>query len=749
MGAVANDRFKIYYQEKLWELIPSIYRHEDGLDTNPNPNVLRALVEIIAEQAAILRRSQDRLWEDQFIELCNKWAVPYIGDLLGTRLLSALNERGQRVDVAKTIYYRRRKGTPRILEELIYDISQWDGKMVEGFQRLVRARHGFDPLPTSLAGRFTGTLPGGIADLRSAAASELADGPFEEFFHTPDMRKPKGLDGRYGITKLNFYLYRLISFPVDDATPFKVSNDEYVFDPSGRDIHLFSKRNRPDTNQWHEWHSALEWELPLPLRCRLLSQAEYKIKDSVIQQLIADGLPAADATKLRMLEEWLFRNEAELKRHTVFLTANFFSRLLKYSIVDNCGKNKLLPGSISVTADLPVGSVSKEKINAADLLNPPVLSNPAFTPHFNPAVALTDKKLAIDPVHGLFKFFISPDIAANVTVKYHYGFSGNFGAGTYDRKEVEDSEPTLEIIPFFKIVDFTTFNPVAIVQVNDNSTYNVIANPPGIQKLVVQSANKKRPYLLLPSDLVFTAAANDAELVLDGLWFGSPGNQIFNIRIQGDYECITIRNCTFDPGNGTNAMGQKINPVSLIIEGTVENICIEKSIMGPVFTVNNGIVEEEITISDSVIQSDDPTIDAINISTGKTNIIRSTVFGKIVVHHLYASDIITTDVATVTDTQSGCFRFSAAPVSSRLPRPYESFLFEKDATHWFTSKQFGHYGYAQLSDTIPVEIYRGGENGAEMGVYNSLINAIKSDGLKTKIEEYMPFGLIPAFINKT
>jgi hypothetical protein len=102
----ANDLFFRYYSEKIWEMIPSIYRHEDGLAENKA--VLRSIVEIIATQAAILRRSQDRLWDDQFIELSDDWAVPYIGDLLGTRLLTAQLKRARRIDVAKTIYYRRK-----------------------------------------------------------------------------------------------------------------------------------------------------------------------------------------------------------------------------------------------------------------------------------------------------------------------------------------------------------------------------------------------------------------------------------------------------------------------------------------------------------------------------------------------------------------------------------------------------------------------------------------------------------------
>jgi len=105
--------------------------------------------------------------------------------------------------------------------------------------------------------------------------------------------------------------------------------------------------------------------------------------------------------------------------------------------------------------------------------------------------------------------------------------------------------------------------------------------------------------------------------------------------------------------------------------------------------------------------------------------------------------------ADVDDTQSGCFRFSAAPTTSRLPRPYESFLFTTSDQHWFTSRRFGQAGFAQLSETAPPEIYRGGENGAEMGTFNSLLNPVKLDGLKVKVDEFMPFGLLPAFINET
>jgi hypothetical protein len=162
----------------------------------------------------------------------------------------------------------------------------------------------------------------------------------------------------------------------------------------------------------------------------------------------------------------------------------------------------------------------------------------------------------------------------------------------------------------------------------------------------------------------------------------------------------------------------------------------------------NGYVEE-LSASDSIIQSVEPSVKAIEVKTGVTHIDRSTIFGLVDVHRLEASEALFTGLVNVLDTQNGCFRFSAAKALSRLPRPFEGFLFKEDTNHWFTSRRFGDPGYAQLSDTVPARIMRGAEDGSEIGAFSKLLNPIKFDGLKAKIDEYMPFGLIPIFINKT
>ncbi len=749
---MANDHFEQYYAEKLWETIPSIYRHEDGIAEEPG--VLRAMVQVIAKQAAILRRSQDSLWDDQFIELCNEWAVPYIGDLVATRMLSEKNKRGRRIDVAKTIYYRRRKGTPRILEELISDISEWEGKMVEQFQKLARARHGLDAKPQPLAGKFSGTMPGGWADLRNQRISELTDGPFEEFFRTPDVRCHRGLSGRYAIPKLAFYLYRLKAYEAVNITPFSLGDGlRFCFDPSGRDIPLFSKSSAsPD---WNEWRSSTEPELAAPIPCRLLGHATYQITEAIIQHLMAlpAALSVAAANELRKIAGLVFKNESSLKKMIASFSTSgeitdpqILLPLLALSLMRDSGKSVLLPdaqtvlgnpldkNSMVVGFEAPINTVfTTENIAAAKLDQWPVAIN---------------KELAIDAEKGRFMFLNAPDPDNSIYIAYHYGFSGPVGAGSYERRERAGFVPDTTIAGGGEIPPTDLHND-GITLINDSKTYGPVANKMLISNLVLKAANRQRPYLCNETNWILNSGTNlNANITLDGLWIGGKGNIISEVILRGDFECVVLKNCSFDPGGSNNVLGEMLYPINLIIDGRVENLCIDSCIMGPVIIINNGYIEE-LSVSDSIVQSVDNSVKAIDVKTGKTILNRSTILGSMDVHRLEASEAIITGLVHVNDTQNGCFRFSAAPALSWLPHPYESFLFQADANHWFTSRRFGDPGYAQLSDTAPVNLMRGAENGSEIGAFSRQLNPIKYDGLKHKIDEYMPFGLIPIFINKT
>lgn len=750
MGNQANDNFQTYFAEKLWEMIPAFYREEDGLAQNPG--VLRAIVEIVAQQASYLRRSNDRLWDDQFIDLCDSWAIPYIADLFGTRLVSSLNTRGRRVDVAKTIYYRRRKGTLRVLEELISDIAGWEGIVVEEFRRLARTFHGLDPKPPVGSGRFTLTPAGGYADLRRPRGSELADGPFDEYFHSADVRRQRGRDGRYNIPKLGFHLYRLPSLKLHGVVPMPgPDNRSFTFDPSGRDVPLFMRRGRGEDFDWETWRSSREWELPAPMRCRVLGHAEYVITEALIKDLVDNqGLGQTSADALRKLRNITFTSEASLRRAVGTLPNNVMRAILLGALIEDCGKCVLLAKSVRVQT-APGTDVKSDLITSGNLIN--------WT------VPPASKRLVIDPERGRMRFRGRPPGAA-LKVDYHYGFSAGIGAGAYDRSAFIETPtvavlfnsaatPATTIIPATAI-DAGTMAVKGVTQIGDSSTFGPVADQHAIHNAQVQAENFERPYLRLASDWVLESDINTgAFLTLEGLWIGGAG--MFSLVLSGSFEQVTIRHCTLDPG-GIDAQKNPIYPLGLVIEAAIQHLVIDHSITGPISIQSPGVVEK-LTVQDSIVQSINPAVAAIDMPTGEVEMFRTTVLGAIRIDRLNASEALIAGQplpgtpsfpgsANVTDTQNGCFRFSAALEGSRVPHPYESH-FIRDTNHFFTSRTFGQPGYAQLSETALQGLLTGAENGSEIGAFSSLLNPIRLEGLRAKVDEFMPFGLIPVFIFET
>jgi hypothetical protein len=102
----------------------------------------------------------------------------------------------------------------------------------------------------------------------------------------------------------------------------------------------------------------------------------------------------------------------------------------------------------------------------------------------------------------------------------------------------------------------------------------------------------------------------------------------------------------------------------------------------------------------------------------------------------------------VTDTQAGCYRFSAAPAAARLPRRYRSHVLDGSGP-LFASRRFGAPTYARLADGAPAELRTGAEDGSEIGAYSSLRDPIRLEGLRAKVDEFLPFGSIPFFVPET
>jgi hypothetical protein len=212
----------------LYDLLPAIYKIDDDEAGGP----LKAFLSVIQEQADLLKLNIDQLYADLFIETCAEWVIPYIGDLVGNRPLHEVL-RTRRADVARTLYYRRRKGTLPALEELARDVTGWSVRAVPFFESLVWAQN--------MNHRRNA---GNTADIRDLQIMDLFGGPFEKTAHTLDIRQMDAKAGRYHPRRIGFFTWRLNNYHVEAGAAFRASaphEQGFHFSPHGLRTRLFQR----------------------------------------------------------------------------------------------------------------------------------------------------------------------------------------------------------------------------------------------------------------------------------------------------------------------------------------------------------------------------------------------------------------------------------------------------------------------------------------------------------------------------
>ncbi|HEX8394483.1 MAG TPA: hypothetical protein VF665_19205 [Longimicrobium sp.] len=188
-----------YDADRLLGLLPAVYRIRDAAEGGP----LRALLEVIADQNAVLEESLEQLYDDLFVETAAPWVLPYLGDLLGVENVPG-DPLDARAEVANTLAWRRGKGTAHVLERIARDVSGVPARAVEFFELVATTQHVNHPRPRNRA----------WVDVRDALRLESLGGPFErldgapDLAHTADVRRP-GRRGRYNLHQVGVFLWRM------------------------------------------------------------------------------------------------------------------------------------------------------------------------------------------------------------------------------------------------------------------------------------------------------------------------------------------------------------------------------------------------------------------------------------------------------------------------------------------------------------------------------------------------------------
>lgn len=773
---VDADHFAEHYAAKLWDLIPGMYREDDGHGLD-DAGPLRELVARIGREAAIVRRSIDRLWEDQSIETCDDWVIPYIGDLLATNLVASLGGRGQRLDVAKTIYYRRRKGTVAILEELARDITDWDARVVELFRRLGRTRHGLDPaigrpadtddpagsrtlqLAQGLVGPLSGTPIGGFADLRDARAAALANTAFDEAFHTADVRRGVGAVGWYDIPRLGVFLWRLRSFKLDLGTPVGVAGcpGHFTFDPTGRTLPLFARRSRDADAYGDGWASPAEWQLPGPIGAALYEHEREHLYPSSLGAFSRPGSlwDLLDAGKVTVYPELgRLKVSAAIAALPLAVTSCYgFSGPIGAGPYD-----RRVAGAAALAPLAPVSPVAG---GGAGLAAPLGALAPTGTVEIGDSLTY----VTVGPVGSTATPAQAVRVAAENRARPVVRPAAGAGPWTFTGA----GEATLEIEGLLVSgCDIALAGRWETVTVRSTTLDPGATAPPGAPPgAVFDDAVDARP--LRPTTLWIDGAIG--RLVLQGCITGP-----IRTRGTGFVESLeladTIVQAIASAGPGPFAVAQVKDPARLALRllarhdplsaylwdrlaaNTRDKLADTQAFPAPLpaglltalLADLNAVLagasiydaarfaRATLTPATLALAAAAPTgadllrlnrqlleeayplelaDRSLAIGSGAASLERCTLLGAAFVHRLSASDSILDDVATVEDAQHGCVRFSAWSAGSALPRRYESVRIDPGAP-LFTSRGYGQPGYSQLLDGVDAQV--NGGNAARLSI---------------------------------
>ncbi len=607
--------------DRLYEFLPVIYRQRDAAEGWP----LRALLRVIAEQAGVVEDDLERLYSDWFIETCDDWVVPYIGDLIAYRAVHAGGEAGDasttcsapgrarstivapRRDVANTLRARRRRGAASLLSALAGDVAAWPAHASELYRNLW----------ATLDARGGGAQRARTVDLRDGDILERIGGPFDVASHFPDVRRSGagGAGARADIPQVALFAWRLHSYPVTRTAAHcveEVAPHCYTFSALGNDAPLFAAGadgsaapvvNAPDA--------------PGPIRRRDLERRRqagrigdyYGVGKSFVIYTGAERVPIpADQLVIADLTGWYYRP----RRDTV----------------------------------------------------------------------------ALDPELGRFAFPPRHLPRGGVAVSYHYGFSADLGGGEYARTARRFVVPAGDLpAPVYRVGPREALRRIgdaleqwrnerparATIEIVESGVYTeqlAVALGRG-QALQIRAGEDRRtgrrvrPVLRLidyqaelPDGFSVTGETGSS-LVLEGLLVTGR-----SVRVDGEVACVVVRHCTLVPGWALRHDCEPVRPAEPSLEVYAADVCVrvDHSIVGAIHVVLDEVTGDPvpIDIADSIVDATGPVRDAIGApgypqAHARLTVRRSTVFGRVMAHSMeLGEDSIFTGQLHVGRRQTGC-----------------------------------------------------------------------------------------------
>jgi hypothetical protein len=732
----------------LYRLLPELHRLRD----DERGGLLKALLNAVETQYAVVADDLEQLLDDWFIETCADWVVPYIGDLLAVGsahdITAALLPGGERARVANTIGYRRRKGTVAVIEALTRDTTGWPAHVVEAFLTLDWAQHVNHV-------RLDRT---GSADLRGCAALGLVGGPFDAMPRTADIRSIVLGRGRHNLPDVALWAWRLVPYSVARRTAPAVadpSDGRFRADPLDRDLPLAN----PGRAETTITQLSTELDVPGALRRRVLYD-----ELEALRQAIVDARPVRP--------QWF-------------------------------GPQPVLRIFVQAADGDPVVEVLPERIVICDLDDPvPPLPEvwrrpPAtldYTPEAGgPPVALP-VTVGIDPATGRIAFPVGT-VPYRVEVSAAHHAPADIGGGPYQRGPAVDAalagrgvdwqrgvsvrdpaEPGVVVGSITAAI--TEWNalsphqpPAGLITVMDSHRYDGdLAGPQAIHVdpgCVLLLVGARWPQLPVPGGLPGETARQvgviDAsgvlpciggsievtggaaagrppgELVINGLWIDG------SVAVTaGPFGRLSLSDVTVVPGGA--GIATAAGDADVAVELTR---CVTAAIAVP-----DG---RSLSIHGCVVAG------AVSAPRAALTTEASTFFATVDVQQVLASDAIFVEPLTVARRQVGCTRFCWLADGSVTPRRFRcqpdlalasphtepDDVLRARLAPSFTSESFADPAFAQLATGCAVEIAAGASTGGETGAFRDVQQPQRQSNVRSAFDEYLPWGLEAGLLYST
>jgi hypothetical protein len=744
-------------RDKLYGLLPAYIRNRDVAQGE----ALKALLRVVETQADRIEADIEQLANNAFIETAEPWVIPYIGDLVGTTPLfdesriagfDTLAEvfsdltgpslkpvigLSNRADVAKTIYYRRRKGTLPMLEELARDVTGWSAHAVEFFELLVWTQW----IRNHLRLHAPRT-----PDIRSFERMDRLDRAFDEITHTVDVREISQHDGWHNIKNTGFFLWRLISHRLERVEARRRTDVPggfaYLFSPLGNSAPLFTAERREGDE------AGLAGELHVPGQIR----------------------PARFWSDLVA-----FREDPSLG-YSEFYGA--FDEVPGFPVAPNPSIEVFVDGTFVATDRIVCRNLETWSQTATDEVG----------------IDVARGRLVLGPA-------LVPAGRVDVSYHYGFPASLGGGPYRRRAWEVRRDLPDTLVIPVNISGDPGSFNSIAgalgewvtqsrpncIVRVEDSRTYReaLAIEPEDGRFIAIEAADGERPHLLLEGPLDIPGVHEEGRITLSGLLIEG------RVEITGSLGLLRLIHTTLVPGVSVaeDDLPAVIEPSIWAAEVDVDGQAINGelrvemafSITGPIRMPASA---EGLFAFDSIIDGVGAAALASPAAEDEpgppVRLERTTLRGETRVREfLLGSECLFDGLVLAQRIQTGCLRFSYVPPGSHAPRRYRCQPdlavrreigrrerlaggpisdAEKDLVRTrlgqrirpeYTSEDYGRPAYLQLSLKAAPEIMTGSEDGSEIGAYAHLKQPQREANLRLRLEEYLPFGLEAGLIYVT